>query len=106
MNRKALRRVARDAVVRLARTIGMQIRDPASGETLGRAFVIPWRGKLHIVGLDRPVRAVFLPQKRLTYWKQELGFTTHPPLDFPNEGSSARASETRKDRSSGPSDQR
>jgi hypothetical protein len=47
---------------------------------------VPWRGKLHVIGLKEAVRAVFLPQKRPTYWKQEIGFTTHPPPDYPNEG--------------------
>lgn len=62
--------------------IGMKITDAENGASLGRALFIPWGGKIHVIGLQQNVRLVFLPQKRLTYWKQEVGFTTHPPPDF------------------------
>jgi len=71
----------------IARHFGNKIIDCSSGRVLGRGLLIPWRGKVHVIGLETPVRAVFLPQKRLTYWKQEIGFTTHPAPDFPNERS-------------------
>ncbi len=106
MSRPGVRRRFRDAVVRIARTIGTKIVDPQSGESLGRALVIPWRGKIHVIGLERPLRPFFVPQQRLTYWKQELGFTTHPPPDFPNERSTAPSAEMRNDESPGPTDQR
>jgi len=77
------RMLIRAAGLRLARACGMALRDAKTGAILGRALVIPWRGKLHVIGLDEPVQPMFLPQKRLTYWKQELGFTKHPPPDFP-----------------------
>lgn len=69
----------------LARAIGTRIFDQRTGRTLGKALMVPWRGKIHVIGLEAAVRPVFLPQKRLTYWKQELGFTTHPHPDFPRE---------------------
>jgi hypothetical protein len=31
---------------------------------------------------------IFYPQRRLTYWKQEIGFTVHPEVDFLNETNS------------------
>jgi hypothetical protein len=64
--------------------IGMKIFDSESGRPLGRVLLIPWGGKVRVVGLERSVRPVFLLQTRLTYWKQDLGFTTHPPPDFPS----------------------
>ena len=67
----------------LARIIGTKVTDANTGELIGRALIIPWRGKLHVIGLENPVRVSFLPQKRLTYWKQEIGFTRHEPPDFP-----------------------
>jgi hypothetical protein len=70
----------------IARAFGSQIVDHQSGQKLGRALLIVWRGKIHVVGLEAAVRPLFLPQKRLTYWKQELGFTAHPPPDFPTLG--------------------
>lgn len=78
--RMLLRRVG----LGIARLFASDLHDYATGERIGRALLIPWRGKVHIIGLETTVRPVFLPQKRLTYWKQELGFTQHPPPDFPN----------------------
>jgi len=70
---------------RIIRTIGARIVDSASGKCVGRALVIPWRGKIHVIGLETPVRLVWLRQERLTYWRQEIGFTVHPAPDFPRE---------------------
>ena len=61
----------------LARLFGSRITDCHTGRPLGRALLIMWRGKIYVIGLDTPVRLVFLPQERLTYWKQEIGFTSH-----------------------------
>ena len=74
-----------------ARIIGTRLVDFQTGRDLGKALVIPWRGKVHVIGLEQAVRAVFLPQKRLTYWKQEIGFTTQPPPNFSNERSAISA---------------
>ena len=73
----------------IARTIGSRIVDFHSGRELGRALLLVWHGKVHVIGLKVAVRPVFLPQTRLTYWKQEIGFTVHPPPDFPNVASPA-----------------
>jgi hypothetical protein len=69
----------------IARMVGTNLHDAQTGEVLGKALVIPWRGKLLVIGLEQPVVPIFLPQKRLTYWRQDLGFTTHPPPDYPRE---------------------
>jgi hypothetical protein len=71
--------------------LGTKIVDVESGRTLGKAFAISWRGKIHLIGLETAVRPTFLPQTRLTYWKQEIGFTTHPPPDFPSQASKTSA---------------
>ena len=76
--------------MKIAQTIGMPLQDFRSGKSLGRVLIIPWRGKIHVIGLDVAVRHVavrpmFQPQKRLTYWKQEIVFTEHPPPDFSRE---------------------
>ncbi len=68
----------------IARSVGTKINDFESGKSLGRALIIPWRGKIHVIGLKVAVRPMFQPQKRLTYWKQEIAFAEHPPPDFPN----------------------
>jgi hypothetical protein len=79
----------RAAALAIFRALGTTIVDAETGRRLGRAFLFPWRGTIKVIGLDVPVRPVFLPQTRLTYWKQELGFTTHPAPDFPRCGKDA-----------------
>ena len=83
--KKILRQKVRNLGVALAGFFGSDLRDYRTGEKIGRALLIPWRGKVHIVGLQEAVKVVFLPQERLTFWKQEIGFTAHPPPDFPHE---------------------
>ena len=78
----------RRIVITLARSIGSKITDAETGRVIGRAFLFPWRGRIAVIGLDAEVKPVFLPQKRLTYWKQELGFVLHSPPDFPHEARS------------------
>lgn len=70
--------------LRVARALGSTVVDFETGRPIGRALLLPGRGKIHVIGLETPVRPVFIPQRRLTYWKQEIGFTVHPPPDFPN----------------------
>jgi hypothetical protein len=69
----------------LAHRLGSEIRDSRTGAPLGRALMVCWRGKVHFIGLNQAVVPYFLPQERLTYWKQELGFTQQPKPDFPHE---------------------
>ena len=83
-----MRKLLRSIGLALARAFGTRLVDFRTGKDLGKAFIFTWGGKIHVVGLETAVRAVFLPQKRLTYWKQEIGFTAHPPPDFPNVRSS------------------
>ena len=80
-----LKLAVRAVVLRVARLLGSPVRDVRTGQVLGRALLVPFRGKIHVIGLETPVVPTFLPQSRLTYWKQELGFTAHPPPDFPHE---------------------
>lgn len=82
---QVMRKLIRAAGLKIAQTIGTQIKDFRSGRLLGRALIIPWRGKIHVIGLKAAVRPMFQPQKRLTYWKQEIIFTEHPNPDFPRE---------------------
>ena len=80
----------RRVVITLARSVGSKITDAETGRVLGRAFLFPWRGKIAVIGLEAEVKPVFLPQKRLTFWKQDLGFTVQQPPDFPHEASPQR----------------
>lgn len=80
-----IRRLIRSLGLKIAHTVGTPVRDFRSGKSLGRAFIFPWRGKIQVIGLKEPLRPMFQPQKRLTYWKQEIVFTEHPPPDFARE---------------------
>ncbi len=46
-----------------------------------------WRGQVHLLGLEGEDQVLprFLPQERMTFWDRRIGFTTHPPPDFPPE---------------------
>ena len=81
---------ARRAALAFARSVGSKITDAETGKVLGRAFLFPWRGKIAVIGLEAEVKPVFLGQKRLTWWKQDLGFTVQPPPDFPHETGAQR----------------
>ena len=80
-----IRKFIRAMGVKIAQTIGTRIEDSRTGRSFGRALIIPWRGKIHVIGLDAAVRPMFQPQQRLTYWKQEIVFAEHPQPDFPRE---------------------
>jgi hypothetical protein len=80
-----IRNLIRSLVLKIARTIGTQITDFRSGKSFGRVLIVPWRGKIHVIGLQAAIRPMFQPQKRLTYWKQEIVFTEHSPPDFSME---------------------
>jgi hypothetical protein len=82
-----IRKLIRSAGLMIAHVLGTRVRDFQSGRILGKALIIPWCGRIYVIGLDAAVRPMFQPQKRLTYWKQEIVFTVHPPPDFPNERS-------------------
>lgn len=73
-------------LVGVARWCGSMIYDVETGKPLGRALILAWRGRVHVIGLEGAVRPVFLPQSRLTYWKQDLGFAAPLEPDYPREG--------------------
>lgn len=77
------------ALVFLARIFGRKIIDARTGECVGRAFVRFSRGTVRFVGLQstRPLVPRFKTTDRVTYWKTELEFASHPEPDFPNERS-------------------
>lgn len=90
-----IKKSLRSIVLFLVDIFGSKIRDYASGELLGKAFVFAWRGQIHIIGLKTAVVLRFQPQQRLTYWKQEIGFTVRPRPDFPGETRSNRLDSAR-----------
>jgi len=85
------RLLIRNAIVAMFRFLGSDVIDRRTGKKAGRAFVFGWKGRVIVIGLENepPLRPIFLPQERLTFWKQEIGFTSPPPPDFPSEPSPA-----------------
>jgi hypothetical protein len=68
--------------------LASDIRDVDTGDRIGRALIIGWRGRILILGEGVAGYALvpkFCAQKRLTFWKCELGFTRHPPPDYSHE---------------------
>lgn len=70
--------------MRLCSWLGSPFHDCRTGEYLGRALLLPWRGKIHLLGAHCELWIPTpLPQKSLIYWRQEIGFTRHPPEEIP-----------------------
>lgn len=86
---RKFRQFIRGVLVAILRVLGAPIVDAKTGARLGRAFLFSWNGTIKVIGLEMPVVPVFLPQTRLTYWKQDIGFTVHPSPDFPRCGKDA-----------------
>ncbi len=62
----------------------MTIRDVESGAVLGRAFVVAWGGRVHLLGFtgEVPLRPVAVPREKLGYWRVTLGFTAAREPDY------------------------
>jgi hypothetical protein len=78
----------RPLFVGMINLLSSNIRDVDTGECIGRALLIPWRGRILILGAGVAGYALvpkFCAQKRLTFWKCELGFTRHPAPAYPRE---------------------
>ena len=90
MNHK-LRKLANQLVVVAAKLIGSQIRDHRTNQPIGKAILLPFRGKIHLLGYHCPqehgqhVVPEFDTQQRATYWKQTIVFTQQPEPDYPRE---------------------
>ena len=84
MKRFLVRKI-RDLGLAIARLFASDLVVFRTGKKIGRALLLPWRGKIHVIGLENAVQVTFVPQERLTFWKQEIGFTAHPRPDFPHE---------------------
>lgn len=81
-------RILRPLALGIINLLSSDIRDVDTGECIGRALLIPWRGRILILGAGVAGYALvpkFCPQPRLTFWRCELGFTRHPAPDFPHE---------------------
>ncbi len=84
---RSLRQKLSAALAFAAKCVGSRIRDAHTGKVVGTAFVVAWRGKVHLIGYSGlPVYPVFLPQAKVIYWRQSLGFAAHSDPDFEHVG--------------------
>ena len=72
-----LKLALRAVVLRVARLLGSPVVDLRTGQVLGRALLVPFRGRIHVVGLDAAVRPVFAPQDPFDVL--ETGTRVHRP---------------------------
>jgi hypothetical protein len=92
MNLRKFRTFANRFLIGLAKVFGMRLIDEDTKEVLGKALIIPFRGKIHLIGFHSPgdhgfVIPQFDTQERATYWKQSIVFARHPIPDYPHEHS-------------------
>jgi N-acetylglucosaminyldiphosphoundecaprenol N-acetyl-beta-D-mannosaminyltransferase len=75
----------RNAFLHLVDLFSREIFDLEDGRPLGRALLFGRGGGVRVMGHEGlpPLMPRFIPQERLTYWKQSIGFTTPPRPDFP-----------------------
>jgi len=78
-----LKLIVRNVFVTVCRWMGSPIYDAYTGKKLTRGLVCAWEGSIHVIGADVALIPVPVMQKRMTYWRQFIGFTTHPAVDFP-----------------------
>jgi hypothetical protein len=65
---------------------GSDIRDQDDGTVLGRALVVAFGGRVHLIGYNGlPLRPVSVAQNRLKYWRITIGFKKAEVPDYPNE---------------------
>jgi hypothetical protein len=68
----------------LVKWFGSNIHDTRTGQMLGKAILLPWRGGVRLIGLPNAfIAARFAPAPQTFYWHQNLEFFTHPPVDYP-----------------------
>lgn len=89
-----MKKPVKDWGIRLLKAlIGVRLRDRRTGLDLGKVLVIPWKGGMRLIGLEgAAIRPHFLAQESEQYWAQDLGFSSHPPPDFPHVANHDRPS--------------
>ena len=77
--------MVRNLGLKLIALFSTEIRDCVTGQSLGKGLVLSLGGRPLVIGHPGlpPLIPRFLSQKRLTYWKQSIGFTTHRRPDYP-----------------------
>jgi len=78
-----MKNLIRKAFLNVIALVAREIRDCDTGRTIGRGLLVAFGRRIFLIGYSgRPLLPKFLSQKRLTIWRQEIGFTTYPTPDF------------------------
>lgn len=74
-----MRKLVRKYVLSLARLVGSRIHDYRTDECLGRALILVWRGRVHVIGYqgEKALVVDWLPEEKTRYWRSRIGFTTY-----------------------------
>ena len=82
-----MRGCARWVLNLMVELFGATIIDERTREPVAKALMICWRGKVYFFGYHGKDQVIpmFLPQEKMSFWKREMGFTTHLPPDFPGK---------------------
>jgi hypothetical protein len=79
-----MKELIRNLSLKIIDLFASEINDCMTGRRLGRGLVIGWGGRIQVVNYHgRPLVPMFLHQSRMTFWRQQVGFTSHPDPDFP-----------------------
>ena len=79
------RLLIRNFGLRIVDLLSSEIRDCVTQESLGRGLILPFPSGVRLIGYrGRSLVPRFIPQKRLSFWKQGIGFTAQAAPDFPN----------------------
>jgi hypothetical protein len=69
-------------LIYLASKLGSKLRT-VDGTTICRAFLLPWAGRIHVIGLpnDVQLRPIPLPTANLSYWRQSIAWEQAGAID-------------------------
>ena len=72
---------------RIASLIGSEIHDYESGELLGKAIILAFRGRIWVLGYTgkKGLRPVPVIKKKIQYWVQEMRFSAAEEPDYPKK---------------------
>jgi hypothetical protein len=81
----AMKNLLRRVGLVFVQIFGSDIRDQDDGTVLGRALVVAFGGRVHLIGYNGlPLRPVSVAQNRVKYWRITIGFKKAEVPDYPN----------------------
>ena len=82
----AMKNLLRRIGLVVVQLFGSDIRDLDDGTVLGRALVVAFGGRVHLIGYNGlPLRPVSVAQNRVKYWRITIGFKMAEVPDYLNQ---------------------